>query len=104
MSRIIAVVLALLTVLPTAAQDRFNCEDFETPARAQRILDRDPTDPNQLDANNNGEACEEYFEGRDAAPADPPTEDPPADPPAEETPPADPPSPGRPGARRSVRL
>ena len=68
----IAVLLVLLAAIPaTAQEDRFNCEDL-TQARAQRILDRDPSDPNRLDGNTNGEACEEFFEGTDsAAPADP---------------------------------
>lgn len=72
----LAVVLVLLAAKPVSAQeDRFNCEDL-TQARAQRILDRDPSDPNQLDGNNNGEACEEFFEGTDSAePAEPAPEE-----------------------------
>lgn len=80
---VIAVILLLLAAVPVMAQeDRFNCEDFATQTRAQRILDRDPSDPNQLDGNNNGEACEEFFEGTDsAAPTEPaaPAPDEPAD-------------------------
>ncbi len=43
-----------------SSADRFNCEDL-TQARAQRLLDRDPSDPNGLDADSDGEACEEFF-------------------------------------------
>lgn len=49
---------------PTAlAQDNLNCEDFKSQKAAQRELDRDPADPNNLDANNDGQACEEFFAG-----------------------------------------
>ncbi len=35
-----------------------NCADFATPAAAQAALDADPSDPNGLDADNDGIACE----------------------------------------------
>ena len=56
----------------STSADRFNCENLLTQARAQRILERDPADPNQLDANGDGQACEEFFaETTAAAPAEP---------------------------------
>jgi hypothetical protein len=40
-----------------AAADR-NCSDFSTQADAQSVLDADPSDPNHLDADHDGIACE----------------------------------------------
>jgi hypothetical protein len=39
------------------AQD-LDCSDFATQAEAQAVYDRDPSDPNRLDADNDGVACE----------------------------------------------
>ena len=39
------------------AQD-LDCPDFSTQAEAQAVYDRDPSDPNNLDADNDGTACE----------------------------------------------
>ena len=36
-----------------------NCDDFEFQEEAQAVYDADPTDPNRLDADNDGIACEE---------------------------------------------
>jgi len=36
-----------------------NCSDFATQADAQAMLEADPSDPNGLDANHNGLACED---------------------------------------------
>jgi hypothetical protein len=36
----------------------FNCPDFADPADAQAVLDADPSDPNNLDADNDGMACD----------------------------------------------
>ena len=35
-----------------------NCGDFRTQKQAQRVLDRDPSDPHRLDADGDGRACE----------------------------------------------
>lgn len=40
-----------------------NCADFATQAQAQATLDADPSDPHNLDADNDGEACERHFAG-----------------------------------------
>lgn len=42
----------------SAQQGDLNCDDFPSQAAAQAVLDADPSDPNRLDANNNGQACE----------------------------------------------
>lgn len=35
-----------------------DCSDFGTREQAQQVLDADPSDPNDLDGNSDGEACE----------------------------------------------
>ena len=39
------------------AQD-LDCADFSTQAQAQAVLNQDPSDPNRLDTDNDGVACE----------------------------------------------
>jgi hypothetical protein len=41
----------------------FNCADFSTQAEAQAVYDQDPSDPNFLDADDDGIACEELDGG-----------------------------------------
>jgi hypothetical protein len=60
-----AVAVTVLTVgmsYPLAgvalAQD-LNCSDFTTQAEAQAALNQDPSDPNGLDTDNDGVACED---------------------------------------------
>lgn len=36
----------------------FNCHDFKTQAEAQRVFGSSPGDPNRLDRDRNGVACE----------------------------------------------
>jgi hypothetical protein len=38
--------------------DRYNCSDFASQAQAQAVLRADPSDPNRLDADRDGIACE----------------------------------------------
>ncbi len=38
--------------------NRYNCSDFASQAQAQAVLRADPTDPNRLDGDRNGIACE----------------------------------------------
>ena len=40
-------------------QDRCNRDDFRYQQHAQRVYDRDPSDPNGLDVDNDGIACED---------------------------------------------
>ena len=49
----------VVTVAPTsvASVDLLNCADFGTQKDAQAVLDQDPSDPNKLDGNNDGLAC-----------------------------------------------
>src|SRR5215211_2532999 len=44
---------------PTSTED-LDCADFATQQEAQAQLERDPSDPNNLDANGDGVACETY--------------------------------------------
>jgi excalibur calcium-binding domain-containing protein len=38
--------------------DAYNCADFASQADAQAVLRADPSDPNKLDADKDGIACE----------------------------------------------
>jgi hypothetical protein len=46
-----------------AGQTDLNCSSFATQEEAQAELNRDPSDPNNLDADNDGIACEELPSG-----------------------------------------
>jgi hypothetical protein len=46
-----------------------DCGDFATQAQAQRELDRDSSDPNRLDGDHDGVACESYAYSTHTAPA-----------------------------------
>jgi hypothetical protein len=43
---------------PAFAQADLDCADFSYQEEAQAVYNRDPSDPNGLDANNDGIACE----------------------------------------------
>nr|WP_192756452.1 excalibur calcium-binding domain-containing protein [Actinopolymorpha pittospori] len=45
------------------AADDYNCDDFQTQEEAQRVYDQDRSDPNNLDADKDGIACEELPSG-----------------------------------------
>src|SRR5829696_3836054 len=45
-----------------AAQD-LNCSDFATQEEAQAELNRNPSDPNNLDGDDDGSACEDLPSG-----------------------------------------
>ena len=45
--------------------DRYNCSDFQSQADAQAVLRADPTDPNRLDTDRDGIACESNPPPRD---------------------------------------
>lgn len=49
-----------VTVL-SAERDELDCRDFSTQAEAQDELDANAGDPNRLDADDDGRACEETF-------------------------------------------
>ena len=42
---------------PTGA-NRYDCANFSTQREAQAVLDADRTDPNHLDGDHDGHACE----------------------------------------------
>ena len=49
-----------MLAISSQAQDRdLDCADFATQEEAQAELERDPTDPNGLDADDDGIACEQ---------------------------------------------
>lgn len=48
--------------------DAFNCADFASQADAQAVLRADPTDPNRLDGNRDGVACESNRSPKDLVP------------------------------------
>lgn len=52
---------------PGLAQQDLDCADFASQAEAQAVFDRDPSDPNRLDADDDGQACEttDYGTGPD---------------------------------------
>ncbi len=65
--RELAVALALIATVaaqdfaPTSylvQGDPYNCADFPSQAAAQAVLRADPSDPNRLDADLDGIACE----------------------------------------------
>ena len=46
---------------PALAQEaQFDCASFGSQESAQAELERDPSDPNNLDPNDDGQACEDY--------------------------------------------
>lgn len=51
---------------PALAQvDQYDCPSFGSQESAQTELDRDPSDPNKLDSDGDGIACENYDYGVD---------------------------------------
>lgn len=48
--------------------DRYNCGDFASQAQAQAVLRPDPSDPNRLDADRDGIACESNGSPKDLVP------------------------------------
>ncbi len=52
---------------PAAAQaNQYDCASFGSQDSAQAELERDPSDPNGLDADGNGRACDDYDYGSSA--------------------------------------
>ena len=46
--------------LAVAQTDQYDCASFGSQESAQVELDRDPSDPNNLDSDGNGIACDDY--------------------------------------------
>lgn len=64
---ILALLVALalvfgLTTATTAQEDDRDCEDFPNQAAAQAALAADPSDPANNDGDNDGIACELFFD------------------------------------------
>ena len=49
------------TTPPPVATDLKDCDDYANQAAAQAALQRDLSDPHNLDADNDGKACEGFF-------------------------------------------
>ena len=47
---------------PPKSRDELDCSDFGSQEEAQAVLNADPSDANRLDADSDGEACEEQFQ------------------------------------------
>ena len=62
-TRVAVVVLFVGLSVPmagTASAADVDCADFPTQGQAQAVLVADPSDPNGLDGNKNGTACEDF--------------------------------------------
>jgi len=55
--------LANPTTPAFAQTDQYDCASFGSQESAQTELDRDPSDPSNLDPDGNGTACEDYDYG-----------------------------------------
>ena len=53
-----ATTLALLLAAPSEAQADLDCANFDTQDEAQAVLNQDRSDPNGLDGDSDGKACE----------------------------------------------
>lgn len=49
------------TTPPPASTDLKDCDDYANQAAAQAAYERDTSDPHNLDADNDGKACEGFF-------------------------------------------
>jgi hypothetical protein len=55
---LLSVYLFFIAASSARAQGDLDCSDFDTQEEAQAELDKDSSDPNNLDADNDGIACE----------------------------------------------
>ena len=61
-----ALTVTLFVGLPgTALAQDLDCGDFTTQEEAQTAFDADPSDPERLDADGDGVACESFFDDVD---------------------------------------
>lgn len=56
----LSMVISLVLAPAAMAQNTLNCGDFASQPDAQANLQANPSDPNNLDADDDGLACEEY--------------------------------------------
>jgi hypothetical protein len=61
---IVAAALSFPMAGVAAAQNNLDCDDFTSVAAAQSVLAGNTTDPNDLDTDNDGQACETLSNGR----------------------------------------
>ena len=52
--------MLVLFAAPASAAIDLDCADFASQADAQAVLDANPTDPNGLDEDDDGQACEDF--------------------------------------------
>ena len=57
---ILATGMLVLFAGPAATAVDLDCGDFPNQAAAQAVLVGEPSDPNDLDADDDGQACEDY--------------------------------------------
>ena len=57
----------------TAQVNQKDCSSFDSQEAAQAALERDPSDPNDLDSDGNGRACDDYAYGTNTANNAPPS-------------------------------
>ena len=81
---LLAALLLALSIAPVHAQDEFdpsryleqgdayNCNAFTSQAQAQAVLRADPSDPNRLDTDYDGVACESNRGAQDRDPVERP--------------------------------
>jgi hypothetical protein len=53
-------VILLVSLAPVAGAADLDCKDFPSQAAAQANLNANPSDPNHLDADHDGKACEAF--------------------------------------------
>lgn len=58
----LALVFVGVAFAPSVSAD-LDCRDFDSPDDAQDYFDQNPGDPDRLDADNDGRACEPYSGG-----------------------------------------
>ena len=64
---IVVLTFAPMALAQQGAVEDLDCEDFSSREEVQATLDADPSDPNDLDADGNGLACDELFSIQDQA-------------------------------------
>ena len=69
---VVATGLLVLFAGPASAAIDLDCADFQTREQAQAVLEANPTDPNGLDEDDDGQACEDFDYGTSGQVATPP--------------------------------
>jgi hypothetical protein len=65
LASLVLALFALVSVTGLARAQEENCSAYETQEEAQAVFDADPSDPNGLDADGNGIACEDLPSAED---------------------------------------